>query len=53
MCDGATNAPLGDDLAAARAGFSDTAQKVFTNADRYVGQALIGFAEGIGRRARG
>jgi Zn-dependent protease with chaperone function len=44
--------PLRNDLSAARAGFSDTAQKVFTNADRYVGQALVSFAEGISRRSR-
>lgn len=44
--------PLSEAVAAARAGFSDSAQKVFTNADRYVAEALTNFADAIRRRAR-
>lgn len=44
--------PLSESVAAARAGFSDSAQKVFTNADRYVAEALTNFADAIRRRAR-
>lgn len=42
--------PLAADLAEARRGFSDSAQKVFTNADEYVNSTLLGWARGFQRR---
>ncbi len=36
--------PVAVDLETARKGFSDTAQKVFTNADEYVNKTLFGWA---------
>ena len=45
--------PLSDDLAAARRGFSDSAQKVFTNADEYVNKTLVGWATTLRRRGDG
>ncbi|NNF52929.1 MAG: M48 family metallopeptidase [Acidimicrobiales bacterium] len=45
--------PLRDDVAAAGAGFSDSAQTVFTQADEYVNDALTNFAAALRRRARG
>lgn len=41
--------PLSVDLDQARKGFSDTAQKVFTNADEYVNKTLFGWARGFER----
>ncbi len=41
--------PLLQDLEQARQGFSDSAQRVFTNADEYVNKTLTGWA----RRVRG
>jgi Zn-dependent protease with chaperone function len=41
--------PVADDLDQARRGFSDSAQKVFTNADEYVNRTLTNWA----RRIRG
>ena len=46
--------PLVQDLAQARRGFSDSAQKVFTNADRYVNSTLMNWArtaQGVRGRA--
>ncbi len=45
--------PLRDDVSAAGAGFSDSAQSVFTNADQYVNDALTNFAAALRRRAKG
>lgn len=45
--------PLSTDLSAARRGFSDSAQKVFTNADEYVNKTLVGWATGLRRRGEG
>ena len=49
--------PLGDDLSRARRGFSDSAQKVFTDADQYVNKTLLGWAQRVqdvgNRRPRG
>ena len=45
--------PLSDDLAAARRGFSDSAQKVFTNANKYVNKTLVGWATTLRRRGDG
>ncbi|MGF1595390.1 MAG: M48 family metallopeptidase [Acidimicrobiales bacterium] len=45
--------PLVDDLAAAQRGFSDSAQKVFTNADEYVNQTLLNWASTLRRRGAG
>jgi Zn-dependent protease with chaperone function len=45
--------PLSGDLAAARRGFSDSAQKVFTNADEYVNKTLTDWATGLRRRSSG
>ena len=39
--------PLDYDLDQARKGFSDSAQKVFTNADEYVNKTLFGWARGF------
>ncbi len=44
--------PLRDDMSAAGAGFSDSAQEVFTNADEYVANALSAFAGALRRLAR-
>lgn len=44
---------LGDDLANARKGFSESAQNVFTNADEYVNQTLVNWATNLRRRASG
>jgi hypothetical protein len=43
--------PLIDDMSTAGAGFSDSAQTVFTNADEYVSKALSSFASALRRRA--
>ena len=40
--------PLAEDLDQARKGFSDSAQKVFTNADEYVNKTLFGWARRAG-----
>jgi Zn-dependent protease with chaperone function len=46
--------PLVHDLDQARRGFSDSAQKVFTNADEYVSKTLLGWASNVrGFRGRG
>ena len=42
--------PLRDDVSAAGAGFSDSAQTVFGNADEFVSQALSSFAASLRRR---
>ncbi|MGI9616085.1 MAG: M48 family metallopeptidase [Acidimicrobiales bacterium] len=42
--------PLNYDLDQARKGFSDSAQKVFTNADEYVNKTLFGWARGFNTR---
>jgi Zn-dependent protease with chaperone function len=39
--------PLVHDLELARRGFSDSAQKVFTNADEYVNKTLLTWARGV------
>lgn len=39
--------PLTADLDQARRGFSDSAQKVFTNADEYVNKTLMGWARSV------
>jgi len=44
-------APLSDDLARATAGFSESAEEVFTNADDYVNKALNNWIDGL-RAAR-
>ncbi|MGI9608728.1 MAG: M48 family metallopeptidase [Acidimicrobiia bacterium] len=44
--------PLSDDMSAAGAGFSDSAQTVFTKSDEYVGKALTNFASALGRKVR-
>ncbi len=44
--------PLIDDLSTAGAGFSDSAQTVFTNADEYVGKALTNFASALRRKVK-
>ncbi len=43
---------LRDDMTAAGAGFSDSAQTVFSNADEYVGKALSNFAGALRRRSK-
>lgn len=42
--------PLAYDLDQARRGFSDSAQKVFTDADEYVNKTLLGWARGVTER---
>lgn len=44
--------PLKSDLSQAGAGFSESAQTVFTNADEYVSAALTNFASALRRRVR-
>lgn len=44
--------PLRDDVSAAGAGFSTSAQTVFVNADEYVATALTNFASALRRRAK-
>jgi hypothetical protein len=39
--------PLVHDLEQARRGFSESAQKVFTNADQHVNKTLMGWARGV------
>lgn len=39
-----------EDLDEARKGFSDSAQQVFSNADKYVNRTLLGWAEAVNRR---
>ncbi len=45
--------PLRDDVSAAGAGFSESAQTVFAHADEYVNEALNNFASALRRRAKG
>ena len=39
--------PLAEDFETARRGFSESAQKVFTNADEYVNKTLFGWANRV------